>query len=142
MAGSMSDTWEAKVLNHILRSAALGLDATNVWVALGTAAADGSFTELPNSGGYARVAVNRTGTGWAAATGTSPALSDNAVAITFPAASANWNSGNNITHFAVCESGTVGGGGVIWWADLPTPKPVLTGDIPSFAIGALDVTQD
>lgn len=146
MAGSMSDVYEKRVLDLIFRNALasatipLGLDSASVWVGLGTVASDSGFTELTVANGYARVAVNRTGTGWNAATGLSPALSDNAVVVTFGTASATWNSGSNITHFGIFDLSAAGNN--IYWADLATPKPVLSGDTASFAIGVLDVTQD
>lgn len=146
MAGSMSDVYEKRVLDLIFRNALasatapLGLDATNVWVALGTAAADGTFTELPNAGAYARQAVARSGTpGWAAATGTSPATTNNSGTINFPTASASWGT---VTHFAICDLGTYGGGNVIYWADLTNSKTIGIGDTASFAASAIAVTQD
>lgn len=150
MAGSMSDTYEKKVLDLIFRNAAasatapMGLDATNLWVALGTAAADGSFTELAATGAYARVAVARTGAGWNAAINTAPALTVNTGAIAFPTASANWNAGSPVTHFAIFDIATVGSAAttMIYWADLTVSKVISSGDTATFAAGAINITQD
>lgn len=152
MAGSMSDTYEKRVLDLIFRNSLasatipLGLDATNVWVALGTAAADGSFTELAATGGYARVAVNRTsgGSAWNAATGTAPATTNNTGSIAFPTASANWNAASPITHFAIFDVVTVGSAAttMVYWADLTTPKVISSGDTATFAGSAIAITQD
>ena len=142
MAGSMTDLGEKAVLDYILRNATMGLDATNIYVILGTAGSDTGVTELAATGAYARVAVNRTGSGWDAATGNSPSLSDNTGAITFPTATADWNTGSNIGYFGLAKSATVGTADVLWWGDLTTAKSVLNGDTASFAAGELDVTQD
>lgn len=149
MAGSMGDVYEKRVLDLIFRNALasatapMGLATDNVWVALGTAGADGSFTELPNAGGYARVAVARSGSpGWNAAAGASPATTTNSGTITFTTASATWISGANVTHYAIYDLGTYGAGNVIYWSDLPVPKPVSIGDVPTFPISAITITQD
>jgi hypothetical protein len=136
----MSDYFEKKVLDYVFRNASMGLDATNVWVALGTAGSDASFTELGATGSYARVAVVRTGAGWNAATGTTPAASVNTGTVTFPTATADWNSASNISYFAIYDAATAGN--CLYWADLITPKPVKNGDTASFAAGILSVTQD
>lgn len=140
MAGSMTDVFEKKILDHIFRSAALGLDATNVWVGLFTGAPSDSAAGTEVTGGsYARAATNRTtgSTVWNAATGNTPSLTDNAGIITFPTATANWGT---VTHFGIFDAAT--SGTLMYWADLPTSKVVNNGDTASFAAGAIDVTQD
>lgn len=138
MAGSMTDVFEKKVLDHIFRNASLGLDATNVWVGLFTVAPSDSAAGTEVTGGaYARVAVVRTGAGWDAAAGASPATTSNTGAITFPTASAAWGT---VTHFGIFDAATAGN--LLYWADLAASKAVGSGDSASFAAGALDVTQD
>jgi hypothetical protein len=133
----MTDVFEKKVLDNIFRSASLGLDATNLWVGLFTAAPSDSATGTEVTGGsYARVAVNRTGTGWNAATG-ALALTDNTGVITFPVATANWGT---VTHFGIFDAVTAGN--LLYWADLTTTKVINNGDSSNFAAGALDITQD
>lgn len=139
MAGSMTDVFEKKVLDAIFRSGSLGLDATNVWVGLFTAAPSDSAAGTEVSGGaYARVAVNRTAgsSGWNAAAG-ALALTDNIAAVTFPVATANWGT---VTHFGIFDAVTAGN--LLYWADLVTAKVVNNGDTATFAIGAIDITQD
>lgn len=139
MAGSATDYFEKKILDYIFRNASMGLDATNVWVGLLTAAPSDSAAGTEVSGnGYARVAVNRTGSGWNAATGTSPATTDNTGAITFPTATgAGWGT---VTHFGIYDAASAGN--MLYWADLTQSKAVGSGDTASYAAGALDVTQD
>ena len=137
MAGSATDVWEKAVLNHIFRDASLGLNATNVWVGLFTAApTDSSAGTEVTGGAYARVAVVRTGAGWDAATGTL-ALTSNTAAVTFAAATANWGT---VVAFGIFDAAT--GGNLLFWADLPTSISVLNGDTVAFAAGNIDVTLD
>ena len=139
MAGSATDYWEKKLLDHVFRSAALGLDATNLWVGLLTGAPSDSAAGTEVAGdAYARVAVNRTGTGWDAATGDSPSTTDNSGTISFPTATGDgWGT---VTHFGIYDAATAGN--LLYWADLTASKAVGAGDTASFAAGALTVTQD
>jgi hypothetical protein len=140
MAGSATDYWEKRVLDHIFRDQSLGLNATNVWVGLFTAAPSDSAAGTEVSGNsYARVATNRTAgsTVWNAATGTSPALTDNTGTITFPTATGSWGT---VTHFGIFDAATTGN--LLYWADLTASKAIANGDTASFAAGALDITQD
>lgn len=140
MAGSMSDVWEKKLLDHLFRDAALGLHATNMYVALFTVAPTDSTTGTEVTGGsYARVAVVRTGAGFNAATGTL-ALTDNTGVITFPTATASWGT---VVAFGICSSlaGALSTD-LIYWGDLTASKTVGSGDTASFAAGTLDITQD
>lgn len=140
MAGSITNAFAKRVLDHVFRSAALGLDATNVWVGLMTAVTDaeaGTVTEV-SGGAYARVAVARSGTpGWVAATTADPSATENSGTITFPTATASWGT---VTHFGIWDAATVGV--LIWWADLTTPKTISSGDTATFAAGAIDLTLD
>lgn len=94
--------------------------------------AGGNFTE-PSGGGYARVAV--ASGGWAAASGTAPAVKSNNATITFPTATADWVSGANLTYFGIYTAST--GGTLLAFGALGTAKPVLNGDTASFASGDL-----
>jgi hypothetical protein len=140
VAGSMTDVWEKIVLNHLFRNAALGLDATNMWIALFTANPTDSTTGTEVTGGsYARVAVVRTGAGWDAAAGTL-ALTQNTAAVTFPTATADWGT---ITGFGITKSlaGALSTD-LIYWGTLTVSKAILNGDIAQFLAGAIDITQD
>lgn len=140
MAGSMSDVWEKRLLNYLFRDTALGLDATNMWIALFTAAPTDSTTGTEVTGGsYARVAVARTGAGFDAAAGTL-ALTSNTAAVTFPTATADWGT---LTAFGITKSlaGALSTD-LIYWGTLTVSKAILNGDIASFLAGAIDATQD
>lgn len=146
MAGSMTDVWEKKFLDLIFRNtgasatAPMGLDTTNVWIALFTVAPTDSTTGTEVTGGtYARVAVVRTGAGWNAATGVL-ALTDNTNIITFATATANWGT---VVAFGICSSlaGALSTD-LIYWGDLTISKTISNGDTATFAAGAIDITQD
>ena len=140
MAGSMTDVFEKKVLDHIFRNASLGLDATNLWIGLfptATPPSDSAAGTEVSGGNYARVAVVRTGAGFDAATGASPATTDNTGVVTFPTASASWGT---VTHFGIFDAATAGN--LLYWADLTASKTVGSGDTASFAAGSLVITQD
>jgi hypothetical protein len=138
MAGSATDYFEKKILDYVFRNTSMALDATNLWVGLFTGAPSDSAAGTEVSGGsYARVAVVRTGAGFDAATGASPALTSNTGVITFPTASGAWGT---VTHFGIFDAVT--GGNLLYWADLTASKVIASGDTASFAAGALDVTQD
>ena len=159
MAGK-SDWLENKLIDFLFRGQSLPLTgATASWsalptlyVALGTAASDASFTELASSGAYARTKLWAT-TGQAltdmagtqsagsttASSGTGGQTSNNA-AVTFPTATADWNSASAIGYFAIYDAPT--GGNLLYSAALTTPRIVANGTTASFAAGALTVTED
>ena len=143
MAGSMTDVYEKRVLDLIFRNTSasattpMGLDATNVWIGLYTATPSdtGGGTEV-TGGSYARVAVARTGAGFAAATGVA-ATTNNSGTVTFPTASANWGT---VTQFGIFDAASAGN--VIYWGDLTNSKTVASGDTVSFAAATISITQD
>lgn len=133
MAGAV-DTEEQAILNGVLQDPSYAGYAT-LWIGLSTTTpteAGGNITE-PTGGAYARVAT--TGADWGAASGTAPAVKSNTASKAFPTATADWSAGANQTHFVLFDAVTAGN--AKWWGALTTPKPVLNGDTPSFAAGAL-----
>lgn len=149
MAGSLTDVWEKKLLDLIFRNSLasattpMGLDATNIWVALFTVTPTDSTngTEVSTSGtAYARVPVARAGTpGWAAASGTTATTTPLAT-VTFPTATASWST---VTGFGLCSSlaGSLATD-LIFWGDLTTPKAIANGDTASFSSSNLSITCD
>ena len=107
-----------------------------LWVALYTATPSdsGGGTEV-SGGSYARVRLDPADANWTGASATD-GLTDNAVAITFPAPTANWGV---ITSFGIHDHPTAGN--LLVWGALTTNKTVNSGDpAPSYAVGALDIT--
>jgi hypothetical protein len=100
-----------------------------------------NITEPPiGTGGYVRIAT--TSADWAAASGTAPALKPNTAVKTWPTATADWLAGANFVAVVLFTAATAGT--PLAYAELRVPgtgalapKPVLLGDTPSFAAGAL-----
>ena len=83
---------------------------------------------------YARVAVARTTGGW---TITANAV-ENAAAINFPACT---GGSGTATHFGVGTASS-GAGVLLYSGALTASLAISSGITPSFAIGALDITED
>lgn len=136
-AAGLFDTWEQKLLDHILNDPANTPAATN-YIALSSTTpteAAGNITE-PSGGNYGRVAT--TNADWSAASGTAPAVKTNTATLTFGTASADWVTGSNLTYFVLYDHATLTGSGhEIAFGALTTPKPVLNGDTASFAASAI-----
>lgn len=128
--------FQATAIANLADNAATG-PLTNLYVSLHTAdpgeAGDQSTNEASYTG-YARVAVARTAGGW---TVTANAV-ENAAAVTFGACTAG---SNTITHFGVgtLASGT---GKLLYSGALSASLAVSAGITPSFAAGALDITEE
>lgn len=133
MAG-FTDAVEQAILNGLLQDGSWA-GYTDLYLALSTTTptdAGGNFTE-PSGGSYARVQTDAAD--WGAASGTAPAQKANSAALTFPQATADWSAAANHTYFGLYDALTVGN--LVVFGLLTTPRAVLNGDTPSFAIGAL-----
>jgi len=138
-----SDFLENLIVDHLFRTRTWS-KPTALYMALFTTAPSdsGGGTEV-TGGSYARVNLAPLDTNWAATqggtTGNSSGtggVTSNAVAITFPAPTANWGT---VTHFAILDA-SVGGNMLIWDA-LVASRTILSGDpAPSFPISALQIT--
>jgi len=149
-AQAMSDYWENKAIDFLLRGQAY-TPPTTIYFGLSTTACSDSSTgtEVSTSGtGYARVGVTSNMTNWAgtqsagsttASTGTGGQTSNN-VAVTFGAPTADWHSGGNqVGWFFASDAPTAGN--ILFCAALSSGKNVSSGDAaPSFAIGAMTFT--
>lgn len=98
----------------------------------------GTNVTEPSGGSYARVAT--AASDWNAATDADPSVVDNANAIEFPAATADWVSAANLTHFVLYDASS--GGNFLGAGALSVAKPVLDGDTASFPAGSLTVSLD
>src|SRR5205823_752298 len=97
MAGSWGDYAEGKILDQVFGATAWTAPGTlyfGLWGSAGSIndASTGGTTGEVSGGSYARVAVTNNTTNFPAATGTAPTTKKNGTAITFPTATANWNS--------------------------------------------------
>lgn len=140
---SKSDYMENKVLD-ILGGTTFTAPAT-VYLALyvGAAPSDASTGTTPaggatevTGGSYARQAVTNNATNWPAA---SAGSKSNGTAITWATPpSANWGV---VVGFAICDALT--NGNILYKGAISPAKTINNGDpAPSFAIGALVITED
>ena len=142
---STGNTFENDLLKLIFQATAItGLadnaassPSTNLYVSLHTSDPGEGGSQTTNEAsytGYARVAVARTSGGW---TVTDNAV-ENVAQVLFGACTAG---SATVTHFAVgtASSGT---GKVLYRGALTASLAVSAGITPSFAAGALDITEE
>lgn len=134
---ALTDYAEGQIIAHIFRTASFAKPSA-LYVGLLTAAAsDGAVGTEVTGGSYARVACNPSDSNWAAPSAGNGTTS-NAVAITFPAPTANWGT---IVGFGIYDASTAGN--MLIYGSLTQSKTVNNGDAaPSFAIGALTFQID
>ena len=142
---SKGDTFENDMQKLIFQAVAIANIAdnaataplTNLYVSLHTGDPGEAGTQLTSESaytGYARVAVARTSGGWAVAAN----VIDNVAAITFPLCTAG---SSTVTYFGV-GTAVSGAGKLLYSGALTASLAISNGITPSFAIGALDVTED
>ncbi|MDD5272208.1 MAG: hypothetical protein PHU14_05765 [Methylovulum sp.] len=128
---------ENQLANHLFRTAAFA-KPTSLYVGLFSAVADGeagSVTELSGNG-YARASCAPGDGNWNAPVSGNGTVS-NAVAITFPAATADWGT---ISHWGIFDASSTGN--LLVYAPLSSARTITAGSTPSFAVGALTVQID
>lgn len=144
-AGAMTDYLENKLADHLFRTTTYSQPA-NLYIGLLTGACSDSSAGTEVTGGsYARVVNNPGNTNWKGTHGTTTGASSgtggtvsNAVAITFPAPSANWGS---VISFGIYDAST--SGNLLVCSSLTVAKTINNGDAaPSFAIDALTFQVD
>ncbi len=146
---SKGNTWETDLLKLVFQNIACTLvgDAAgllpsaapgNLYISLHTAdPGEGGAQNTTEAayGSYARVAVVRSAVGWTVASG----ACENAAAIDFPACT---SGSETLTHFGIGTASTGGAGKLLYKGALSPNIAISTGITPSFAAGALDVTED
>lgn len=124
--------------------------APKLYIGLGTGEADTGLTELASTGSYARAAAaagsaqaltdfNGTHGNTTGASSGTDGIIENAIVITFPTATADWNSAADITHFGIFDAAS--GGNLLYSAALSTARKITNGVTASYAAGALTVTE-
>ena len=115
--------------------------APTIYVALCTAAPTNSSTGATIAEatytGYARKST--AAADWNAASGSNPATTTNANAITFAACTGGTSA---VTHFALVDNTTTGAGNMILWGALGATLNVANLLTPQFAAGQLSTTCD
>ncbi len=133
MAGSKTDWYENKVIEHLFETSYTAPDPLYVALFLeSNKPGDAGGGTEASGGAYARVAVAQT-TGWTSAGN----ATENAADINFPEATASWGE---LGAFALFDALTAGN--MLYWGDLTTPKTINSGDTAKFPAGDLDITED
>lgn len=130
-------------LNHTFGKTPDTTPAGVLYVSLhtGDPGEDGQTANEASGGSYARKVTSAAS--WNAATDADPSVTDNASAITFVTATADWSSASDMTHYGLWStlSGT-GEADYVGSGVLDVARPVLDGDTPEFAAGTLKMTMD
>jgi len=146
MAGSKADDLETKMLNLVLGAVAYSAVSPvffGLWGSAGSIADsfNGGTAGEVSGGAYDRVSVTNNTTNFASVGANTSKV--NSTAITFPQATANWNSGSNINQVGVLTANAKTSADLgMLWGDLTTPKPVLNGDTAQFAASAFAWSED
>lgn len=147
MASGKSAYLSQQFRNEIFGAVAHGASA-NLFFALWTTAAatdhdasHGGTAGEVSGGSYDRVSKTNNTTNFATISG--DAAKVNSTAITFPTASANWNSGSAIPQTLVLDGNAkTSADNLLVWGDLTTAKTVLNGDTAQFNISAFSWTEE
>ena len=132
--GSLSDTVETSVGKAVFQNTTYTAGSP-LFLALGTAASDTTFTELANANGYTRTSVTMNATNWPEDATTKGKFTNN-VAITTATASGNWGTP---TVWSLWTSGTYGAGTMVVWGsiDAASQQAITNGIAGNFAIGTI-----
>lgn len=147
-----ADTWELGLLNLLFQNTAFGgvgdtngLQPSgttgNLYVGLYTASPGDAGDQTTNEAtytGYARVAVARTSGGWTVQEVATVASAQNTATVTFPQCT---GGSNTITYVGVGTASS-GAGKLLYFGALTSSLAVSNNITPSFAAGALVVTED
>lgn len=145
-AGALTDFAENKIVDDVFRTTAW-TKPTTVYIGLvlqSAGCSDSAAGTEPAVGAYARVAVTKGDSSWTgthnsttgASSGTDGTI-DNAAAVTFPTATADWG---NLGYFAIYDAATAGN--QILCSALTAQRNITTGSTPSFAGSALTIQID
>lgn len=147
MASGKSAYLSEKVKNEVLGATAFSAPA-NVYFALWTTAAatdmdayNGGTAGEVSGGSYDRVQKTNNTTNFASITGDAAKVNSNA--ITFPTATADWNSGSTIPQMGVFDANAkTSGDNLLIWGDHTTAKSVLNGDTAQYNTSAVSWTEE
>lgn len=122
-----------KLIDHTLGKTSYTMPTVYVGLSSTAPTLAGTNVTEPSGGAYARVATS--GSTWAAA---ASGATSNALAITFPTATADWLSGANLTYGLFYDAAT--SGNLLGFGVLSVARPVLNGNIATIPVGGLTRT--
>lgn len=134
---ALSDYLENELLDHLLRGPAAAYTKPALHFALFTAAPGdaGGGTEV-TGGSYARATITNDNTAFPQCAATGTPTKTNALAITFPTATATWGI---VTHWGIFDAPS--GGNLLAYGALSATRTVASGDVPRFVAGAISFTM-
>jgi hypothetical protein len=147
MASGKGNYLKEKFRNEVLGAVAFAAPGTAYFGLWTTAAATdhsashgGTAGEVASSGAYDRVAKTNNTTNFATITGAAAKVNSNA--ITWAAATANWNSSNVIPQLLVLDGNAkTSADNLLVWADFAVAKAILLGDTPQINTSAFSWTE-
>jgi hypothetical protein len=147
MASGKSSYLSEKVKNEVLGAVAFGAPSS-VFFALWTTTAGtdmdayvGNTAGEVTGGSYDRVSKTNNTTNFASITGDAAKVNSNA--ITFPTATADWNSGSTIPQMGVFDGNLkTAADNLLIWGDHTTAKSVLNGDTAQYNASAVSWTEE
>lgn len=128
-------TYQANRLNNYLFGSTSFTPNGTYYIGLSTTAinANGTGVTEPTGGGYKRVAVTNNKTNFTDSTG---GIVQNKAQFEFPESTTAWGT---ITHVFISDGPTTGGGNVLYYDALTTPRTVQTATILLFAINSMKI---
>ena len=132
MSDAKSNYLENKVLDHFLGTTESSF-VTQKYLALHTADPTdaGTGAEVANANGYARQTIDF-----------NAASNGSATSSTAEEFTANSSGGfGTVTHFGIWDSGTHGGGNMLYYGALTASKTIAANDTLRFAAGNITITE-
>ena len=128
-------TYQANRLNDYLFGSTSFTPNGTYYIGLSTTAINAAGTGVtePTGGGYQRVAVTNNKINFTDSTG---GIVQNKVQFEFPESTTAWGT---ITHVFIADSATTGGGNILYYDALTTPRTVQTATILLFAINSMKI---
>jgi hypothetical protein len=136
-----TNAFETDLLEYLFDNTSLALDGTNVWVALcttpGPTETGDMSTEITLSehAQYTRVAVARTGAGFAVSGG----VATNAANITW--AQMATGTGGTVTHAAICKGSTIATNDALYFTAVAVSRAFSAGVTLQIDTGDLTITE-
>lgn len=148
MASGVSSYLSAAHRNEVFGAVAFAAPATDYFALWTTAAATdmdayvgNTAGEVASSGAYDRVAKTNNTTNFATITGDNAKV--NTTAVTWVAASANWNAGAVIPQLGVFDGNLkTAADNLLVWADFAVAKSILSGDTAQINASAFSYTLE
>lgn len=134
---SASNTLEQNIWKAIFQHTPYDAGA-NVYIGLANAFSDSAYTEIPNTGSYARVTVPANATNFPFSSG----VGSNGIAIVFPSPTGSWGT-PKFVFAATSASWNSAVSTILTYQAIPAPIVISSGDpAPRFDIGLLAWSVD